>query len=51
MTKEQKIIQISKEYRWNAMILHDGKMIYEDKNNPVDACYELILKLHEQKLL
>lgn len=23
----------------------------EDYNNPVDACYEMILKLHEQKLL
>lgn len=36
---------------WNAMVQHDGKMIYGDKNNPVDACVAMIEKLHEQKLL
>lgn len=40
-----------KDGKWNAMVQHDGKMIYGDKDNPVDACCELILKLHEQKLL
>lgn len=37
-----------KDGNWNAMVQHDGKMIYEDKDNPVDACYEVIVKLHEQ---
>jgi len=40
-----------KDGKWNAMVQHDGKMIYVDKDNPVDACYEMILKLHEQELL
>lgn len=40
-----------KDTKWYAMIIHNGKMIYGDKDNPIDACYELILKLHEQKLL
>ena len=40
-----------KDGKWNAMVQHDGKMIYGDKDNPVDACCELILKLHELKLL
>ena len=26
-------------------------MMSDDYDNPVDACYEMILKLHEQKLL
>ena len=37
--------------KWNAMVQRDGKMIYVDKNNPIDACFELILKLYELKLL
>ena len=36
---------------WNVMVQHDGRMIYVDKENPVDACVELIIKLHEQKLI
>jgi hypothetical protein len=40
-----------KDGKWNAMVQHDDKMIYEDKDNPVDACYEMILKLHELKML
>ena len=41
-----------KDGNWNALVQqHDGRMIYEDKDNPVDACYELILKLHELKML
>lgn len=36
---------------WNAMVQHDGKMIYVDKDNPVDACVELIIKLKELKML
>ena len=32
---------------WNAMV----KLIYADADNPIDACYELILKLHELKML
>ena len=37
--------------KWYVMIIHNGKMIYGDKDNPIDACYELMLKLHEEKLL
>jgi len=40
-----------KDGKWNAMVQHDGKMIYGDKDNPIDACYELILNLHELNLL
>ena len=40
-----------KDGNWNAMVQQNGKMIYSDANNSVDACYELILKLHEQNLI
>ena len=40
-----------KDGGWNVMVKHDGRMIYGDKDNPVDACVELIIKLKEQKLL
>jgi hypothetical protein len=30
---------------------NEDKKIYADTDNPVDACYEMILKLHELKLL
>lgn len=36
---------------WTAMVEYNGKMVYANKNNPLDACYEMIVKLHEQKLL
>ncbi len=36
---------------WNAMVERNGKMVWADKNNPLDACVELIIKLHELKLL
>ena len=37
---------------WNAaMTQQNGKMIYSDADNSIDACVELIIKLHEQKLL
>lgn len=36
---------------WNAMTKHNGKIVWANKNNPLDACVELILKLHEQKIL
>ena len=29
----------------------DVQQIGEDRDNPIDACYEMILKLHEQKLI
>ena len=37
-------------YYWNII---NGNLCFEskDKDNLVDACYEMILKLHEQKLL
>lgn len=37
--------------KWYAMIIHNGKMIYGDKDNPIDACYEMIVKLKEKDLL
>lgn len=40
-----------KDGNWNVMVEHDGKMIYANKDNPINACFELILLLHEQKLL
>ena len=41
-----------KDGNWNAAIeQQNGKMIYVDKDNPVDACVELITTLHKQKLL
>ena len=36
---------------WNAMVQQNGKMIYGNAGNSIDACYEMIIKLHEQKLL
>lgn len=40
-----------KDGNWNAMVNQNGKMIYGDTGDPIDACYELILKLHELKKL
>ena len=40
-----------KDGNWNAMVKQNGKMIYGDTNDPVDACCKLILKLHELNLL
>lgn len=40
-----------KDGDWNAMVQQNGKMIYSDADNPIDACYELIIKLKEQNLL
>lgn len=40
-----------KDKKWNVMIQHNGKIIYKDKNNAIDACYELILELNECKML
>lgn len=34
---------------WDATGMQDGEQTLGD--NPIDACYEMILKLHEQKLL
>lgn len=31
--------------------LEDGNYLHTYADNPIDACYELILKLHEQNLL
>lgn len=38
-----------KDKRCTAMVQNDDKMIWRYKDDPVDACYELILKLHELK--
>lgn len=40
-----------KDKIWNVMVKRNGKIIYEDKNNPVDACVELIIKLKKENLL
>lgn len=37
--------------KWNAMASRDGETMYVNADNPVDACYELVLKLHELNLL
>lgn len=40
------------ENNWNVSTFEDNR--FKDEvisSNPVDACYEMILKLHEQKLL
>lgn len=38
--------------QWTCQSYIDFKAITSDYyNNPIDACYEMILKLHEQKLL
>lgn len=38
--------------QWTCQSYIDYKAITSDYyNNPIDACYEMILKLHEQKLL
>lgn len=44
-------INTFKDRKWNAMVQHGDKMIYGDKDTPVDACYEIIIKLYELKLL
>ena len=40
-----------KDGNWNAMVQQNGKMIYGDTDNPVDACVAMIEKLHELNLL
>lgn len=41
-----------KDGNWNAaMEQQNGKMIYSDADNPIDACVKMILKLHELKML
>ena len=40
-----------KDGSWNAAAQHDGRIIYREKDDPVDACVELIITLHELKLL
>ena len=40
-----------KDGNWNAMVQQNGKMIYGDANNSVDACVAMIIKLNEQNLL
>ena len=50
---ENGIAEISsfKSVRWSASILNCGKIEDCYADNPVDACYEMILKLHEIKML
>lgn len=50
---ENGIAEISsfKSVRWSASILNCGKIEDCYADNPVDACYEMIIKLHEQNIL
>lgn len=43
---------LSQEYdgKWSCREYQEGEEV-EGYDNPVDACYELIIQLHEQKLL
>ena len=45
VVSEEVSLNSFKDGNWNAMVQQNGKMIYSDANNPVDACYEMILKL------
>jgi hypothetical protein len=51
VVSEEVSLNSFKDGDWNAMVQQNGKTIYSDADNPVDACYEMILKLHEQKIL
>lgn len=39
-----------KDVKWDLSICNSG-LDAATKSDPIDACYEMILKLHEQKLL
>lgn len=43
---------LSQEYdgKWSCREYQEGEEV-EGYDNPVDACYEMIIKLHEQKLI
>ena len=51
VVSEEVSLNSFKDGNWNAMVQQNGKMIYGDANNSVDACVEMIIKLHEQNLL
>ena len=51
VVSEEVSLNSFKDGNWNAMVQQNGKMIYSDANNPVDACVAMIEKLHEQNLL
>lgn len=51
VTSKELSLNSFKDWNWNAMVQQNGKIIYGDADNPVDACYEMIHKLYEQKLL
>ena len=40
-----------KDGNWTAMVQPNSKIIYSNAGNPIDACVEMIIKLHEEKLL
>ena len=50
---ENGIAEISsfKSVRWSASILNCGKIEDCYADNPVDACYGMIIELHEQNIL
>ena len=51
VVSEEVSLNSFKNGNWNAMVRQNGKMIFSDANNPVDACVAMIEKLHEQKIL
>ena len=51
VVSEEVSLNSFKDGNWNVMVQQNGKMIYGDKDNPVDACYEMIKRLNELKML
>lgn len=44
-------LEMLRDGKWNAMISRDGEARSTVNDNPINACYELIIKLKEMDLL
>lgn len=51
VVSEEVSLNSFKDGNWNAMVQQNGKMIYSDADDPVDACVEMIEKLHIENLI
>lgn len=55
LPKEVRLVGSTKDHYWYCECIdaHDSNWYagFESSDNPVDACYEMIVKLHEQNLL
>lgn len=51
VVSEEVSLNSFKDGNWNAMVQQNDKLIYSNAGNPIDACYKLILKLNERKML